>query len=297
MKYFTKEFYATEWLSFTNQFVKRSKSAEREDESFFRRMYEKHYALYEHNQRMSYWYRDPEEDMRKIEAYVNEPGITEAERNYRKEFQKIHEQVQGNWKNKTVYEFNEEICKQQFEEQINARIENYKRLPREILEKIADIRVFSLGYASAEVKRLLRGYCAELRREVRTIKEKAYKETDEAERLLSKKIGLNELEDFLIMSLEEKNGDLYLKNEYDSYLLIKDGKIIEGKDKTIYPYDEEKPNYPWSRVLATELHRVDGKFELHFLVENSNEIDKVDLWYLTLQGSDIIDLSPENATK
>ena len=33
------------------------------------------------------------------------------------------------------------------------------------------------------------------------------------------------------------------------------------------------------------------KFELHYLVENSDTIGKADLWYLTICGTDIIDIN------
>ncbi len=39
-------------------------------------------------------------------------------------------------------------------------------------------------------------------------------------------------------------------------------------------------------------NNVNEKFELHFLVENSDVIGKVDLWYLTISGTEIIDINP-----
>lgn len=288
MKYFTKEFYEMEWLSYANQNVKKSKRAERKDEEFYRKTYERACAIYVFNEKMNDWFRDPVEEMRKIDEYVNEPDISKEERCRRIAFRSVHVSINRERieKNK-VYEFDEELCERQFEEIINRMIELYRKLPQEIVEKIADIRLFALGYASAEVKRLLRPYCAELRRNVRKIREKAFAETDEAEGYLSEKIGFNEYKDCLITGIEENNGSIRLNGEGESYLTIQDGEIIEGNGKTVYDYDGEAPNCPWSRVMATELHRVNEKFELHFLVENRDAVERVELWYLTIRGTNI----------
>lgn len=291
MKYLTKEYYALEWLSYTNHRVKKSKTAERYDEKFYERMYQKIYTIFETLEKTCDWYQDPKEELQRIDDYINEPNISDEERNRRIAFKKVHvymnrERIESG----TVFEFDKEVCKRKFEERNRALVALYSRLPQEILDKIADIRIFALGCASMEVKQLLRPYCAELRRTVRQIREKAYAETDEAEKYLSDLLGLNEYENEScpIMGIEEKDGNLYLKGEDNDCLLIKEGKIIEGKEKTIYPYHKDIPNGSWSRIIAAELHRVDHRFEIHFLVSNGNEIEKEDLWYLTISGAEIL---------
>ncbi len=290
MKYLTKEFYTCELLSYANSHVRKSKKAEQKDETFYRRTYEKIYAIFEGFSKSCDWYRDTEVELKKIEVYVNEPNITLEERKRRIEFKKMHEILYDN-RNKTVYHFDEKLCAEQFEERNRELIAIYSQLPQEILSKIADIRVFALGYASAEVKKLLRPYCAKLQKTVKKIKDKAYSETNDAESSLTQELDLNEYNEYLLMGIEEKGGNIYLKTENNDCLLIKDGEILEGKDKVIFPYDKSKPNCPWSRIIYAELHRIDGKFELHFLVENSDTIGKADLWYLTISGTEIIDIN------
>lgn len=290
MKYLTKEFHTCELLSYANSHVRKSKKAEQKDETFYRRTYEKIYAIFEGFSKSCDWYRDTEEELKKIEEYVNEPNITLEERKRRIEFKKMHEILYDN-RNKTVYPFDEELCAEQFEERNRELIAIYSQLPQEILSKIADVRVFALGYASAEVKKLLRPYCAKLQKTVKKIKDKAYFETNDAESGLTQELDLNEYNEYLLMGIEEKGGNIYLKTENNDCLLIKDGEILEGKDKVIFPYDESKPNCPWSRIIYAELHRIDGKFELHFLVENSDTIGKADLWYLSISGTEIIDIN------
>lgn len=284
MKYFTKEFYTLLLLSYANMSVKKSKSAEQINENFYNRVYEKTYAVFESVSRSLDWYRDTTNDIDKLDKYLFEPNITEEERLRREEIKNLYKRLH---KNKKVYPFDEKLCKAQFEERNRKFIELYSMLPQEILSKIADIRVFALGYASAEVKKLLRPFCANLRKTIKEVQNKAYYETDEAESFLNKELGFNEYQDFLLLGIEEKGGDIYLKSVNNKCLIVKNGKIIEGTGKTIHSYDKDVPNCPWSRIIAAELHRTDNKFEAHFLVDNNSEIEETELWYLTVSGADV----------
>ena len=288
MKYFTKEYYQIKFLTDTVQHVRQLKSTEQINEKFYRFLYEKQYNLFSFFEKTSDFYHDRTEDLRRIEAYANDANITDEERGFRKDFKELYEYLYGNnLRSKKVFEFDEEMCRRKFAERINSRIELYRQLPQKILDKIADIRVFALGYTSAEVKHLLRPYCAIKRSEIKEIEEKAHRETDRAESHLSEIIGFNEYEEVLLTGIEERNGDILLKVDRVCILSIKDGEILEGNGKTIYPYDEERPNCPWSRIVASELHRSKGKFKVQFLVANNNEIGQTDLWYLTVRGTDI----------
>lgn len=288
MKHFTKDFAEFERLAYLNQSVKPSKRAEKKDEDFYFRMYQKQYGVFSNYERNADWYRDPVEDMRKINEYINEPNISEQEHQRRLEFKANYEYLHESQENKTVHKFDEELCKQKFAELQRAKIELCQKLPQEILNRIADIRVFALGYVSGEVKKLLRPYCSELRRTVRETKRSACAETSEAEKSLTEEVSVKDYEEFLIMGIEEQGGGVTIKGEHGC-IIIKDGEIIEGKDHAIFPYDATKPNCPWSKVEYAELHKAGNKFELHFLVENSDGLDKEELWDLTLRGSDILD--------
>lgn len=59
----------------------------------------------------------------------------------------------------------------------------------------------------------------------------------------------------------------------------------------IYPFYEESPIYPQSRILAIELHRTEELFELHFLVSNDDEYKTQELWYLTVSGTNIVKIN------
>ena len=70
-------------------------------------------------------------------------------------------------------------------------------------------------------------------------------------------------------------------------LLIKGGKIIEKEETKIYPLNTYVPNSGYTIIQAAELYRIGEKFEIHFLIENRDEMDKGKVWYLTIQGTDI----------
>lgn len=284
MKGMTKENYEKEWLSYLNEWVRRSKKAERKDEAFYAETYRKQKDAFAGQERKSDKYRNPEEDARKIEEYVNADGIDEEERARRKAFREMHGKITGKGKGLV---FDKAASEQRFAECQKKRIELCGKLPQEILSKIADLRVFALGYASAEVKSLLRQVCAELKREVKQIKKATEAETEEAESGLTKRIGVNDLGGCIITGIEEREGGIYINGE-EGGLLIVEGKIIEGKEKEIYA-NEIETDGAYSRIVSAELHRSGDRFELHLFVSNCDEYDREDLWYLTVSGSDILE--------
>lgn len=115
MKYFTKEYYVSEWLTYANEHVKKSKNAERRDEKFYRRTYDKIYTIFAKSAKMCSWYQDPIEELRKIDNYINEPNITDEERTRRIEFKKAHEYLnRKRIQSGKVFKFDEELCRQKF---------------------------------------------------------------------------------------------------------------------------------------------------------------------------------------
>ena len=90
----------------------------------------------------------------------------------------------------------------------------------------------------------------------------------------------------MITGIEKKDGDIYIQKGIDSYLRIVNGEILEGENGKIYPYEEDQSSK--SIVLANELYRIKDKFEVHFLIQNYNDL-KEELWYLTIRGTDILE--------
>ncbi len=287
MKYITKELIVSEWLSEVNRHLKVSKRAEKKDEKFYDSVYKKQCSVFLSNESNCSIYRDPKEELRKINEYVNESGIDEEERLKRLEFKKIHEKVNAKRIARGIkFEFDEEKAKRKFTKLLNKRIGYLRMLPQNILDRVADIRVLALGYVSAEVKKLLRLYCAELKSTVREAWAKAYLITEDAEKKLKEIIGFSSHYNLLINAVEEKDGDIYIKGEEET-IIIENGEIIEGKGKAVYKFDDSIPNSPWSNIIAAELYCENDKFEAHFFVFECNENYEEGNWYLTVSGTDV----------
>ena len=47
-------------------------------------------------------------------------------------------------------------------------------------------------------------------------------------------------------------------------------------------------------MITAELYRIGEKFEIHFLMENSNEYERYTVWYLTFRGTDIQEIITPN---
>lgn len=293
MKYFTNEWFIKYYLADADRYVKKSKCAEVKDDIVYRSIYNKKLKYFIHNERSMEIYRSPEEELKRIEEYVNEEGISNEERVRRNKYREIFLMKNEHRLNDgKVFEFDEETEEKIFEEEHKQRIQLFGFLPPHILEKIADLRVFAFGYATEEVIELLKPYCERMNKECEEIRLLAYDETDAAEDYLSERLDVNDYGEIYLTDIIEKNGDVYLKFNEDDVLLVKNGEITERQSDKIYPFRTEIPYTGISLVRAAELHRVDGLFELRFNILNSSECGCAEPWYLTVRGTDIKDLNP-----
>ena len=181
--------------------------------------------------------------------------------------------------------FDEQVYKKKFEERQKGLIALFGGLPREIRDKIADLRVFALGHASKEVMLLLRPYCAELRRTVRRVYESACAETDRAERFLTQRLWLNGCGGSAIRAIEERDGEVILRGE-NGCLAFRNGIILEGKEACAV-FGGDTLAGGTGTIVYAELHRAEGLFETHFLVKNCSEYGEETLRYQTIRSTDI----------
>ncbi len=292
MDYFTKEHYNLRRIEYTLHYIKKTDLAEKYDEETYEKLYKKCLALYLRAEKKCYWYVDPAKELRELEEHINEENISSEERRSRELYKQLF--IRANKKrieSGKFFKFDKEFCKLKFEEQQKQIIKLYEQfLPEEIKEKIADMRVLALGYVSGEVKKLLTRYCKQLSHRLRSDKLCANAVTKDAEMRLSSIIGLYFWGVGAIISLEEKNGDIYLNCETHC-LIIKNGKITEGQCKPIYPTWREKPDSYFTRVLETELHRCEDKFRLNLLMCNYDELEREDFWYMTIICTDILKIT------
>ena len=288
MKYLTKEWLNTELLSYTYSQINISKKTERYDEGYYQKLYKKICGLHIAAERGEELYQDPQEELRKIEEFIAEPNLTEEECAKRIRFKRDFIYLNADRIQRgTYFKFDEKVVEQGFAVEIQQDIDLYKKLPQEILGKIADLRVFALGYTSAEVKKLLKPYCNTQRRISRRLRKIAQQETEKAEAYLSEAIGINDCTDTVILGIREQREGIYLDFDLGDSLFIENGKIIEKELKEVHRWNPNIPNSGLSIILASELHYTNKKFELHFLVENVNETNESQVGYLTLCGTDI----------
>lgn len=292
MKYLTKEFYILEYLAYSNKNVKVHRRAEKFDEEFYQFIYNKQCGEFVKKEGFNYFYNNPVDKLRKIDEIINSSDISEIRRQYFSEFKNIFKTI---YRKKLIYceknKFDKQLCERWFAENQSRLIEFYLHLPTEILNEIADIRLFALGYASERVTRSWQIYCTKLRCKLNRIKSRAYNETNVNYKYLSGSIMLNEcFEGWRVTQLKGDGDNIIIDGELNRRLIIKNAKVIEGEDGYIYPYNEENPTIAASYICYVELHRITDKFELCFLMSNSNENEREELWYLSIECDDVIEI-------
>ena len=289
MKYLTKEWYVKARLSYIDGMVHCSKLAEKYDESFYQAVYNKRLKKFHDSERTREEFRDTQEDLKRYDAWINEPNISEEEEKKRIEHKKITLYLQKErFDASKYYQYDETFTKKMFDSDLKWRMELIAHLPDFILKEVADLRVFVLGYASKRVKTLLKEYCKLLRREYKKVLNKARIETDKAESKLPKRIMANEYSELMLQRIYQKDGNVFLV--FDSGTLkVVNGEIIEQEEKRLYHYKEKDPYSGWSMVLYAEVGYENGLFVLHLMIDNKDKIGQSKYWYLTLQGTSIIE--------
>lgn len=289
MKYLTKKWYVKARLSYIDGMVRCSKLAEKFDESFYKAVYKKRYEKFERNERLRDEFRNPQEDLKKYDAWINEPNISQEEKEKRIEHKKITLFLERErFETGKYYQYDEAFTRKMFDVDLKWRLELISHLPDYILSEVVDLRVLALGYASKRVKALLRDYCKNLRREYKKMLDKAQIETNKAESKLPKRIMANEYSELMLQRIYRKDGNIFLV--FDSGTLkVVNGEIIEQQEKRLYHYKRKEPYSGWSMVLYAEVSCEDRMYTLHLLVDNKDKIGQSKYWYLTVRGTSIIE--------
>ena len=291
MKHFTKEWYILEQLSYLDWQMKQAKHAERKDESTFQTFYRYRLEIYSSFERSSDLYRDPHEDLHLIDEFCNDPYITKTERKERERFRRMFLYLNRNRIETGVYfPFDPQAVRLKFEQEFQRYIHLFEHLPKHILNEIADIRMFALGYASPRVMSLLKPFCKELRINCNRIRKAAQTETTRAIQNVTQPFCLNDYNELLLNGIEKTTDGICLVFEENAKLLIQNGTISEGEEHAVIPYHPDDPESGWSKVVASELYYENNLFELHFLISDFNDRNENSVWYLTLLGSDVFQI-------
>ena len=289
MKYLTREWYVKARLSYIDGSVRCSKLAEKFDESFYKTVYQKRYEKFERNERLREEFRNPQDDLKRYDTWINEPNISQEEKKKRIEYKKITLFLERErFETGKYYQYDEAFTKKMFDADLTWRVELISNLPDYLLSQVADVRVLALGYASKRVKALLRDYCKHLRREYQKVLGKAQMETNRAESELPKRIMANEYDELMLQRVYQKHGNVFLVFDAGT-LKVVNGEIIEQEEKRLYHYKRKEPYSGWSMVVRAEVCHEDGLFTIHLLVDNKDKIGWSKYWYLTVKGTSIIE--------
>ena len=144
-----------------------------------------------------------------------------------------------------------------------------EKLPENIINKVADIRVLALGYASSEVKKEIIEYCKENEKKTR-LAVNSYKKQ------FKKQFGINapafamklNLHDCTVQSCRRVGKDVLLT--LDNSLSFTNISKIRLKNCEVIKQDSRLYG-AW--CLYEEIYKVRNRFEIHFLMHKKGLID------------------------
>ena len=182
--------------------------------------------------------------------------------------------------------FEKNIVENIFKNRLNEIIKLTKLLPAEILNEIADVRVFALGFVSKKVKDKLLEYKKEnLQQHLQTI-EKVEKENLNNAKNLPKDIDILEFNEILIRSFSKHRNDYVLTLDGQKIKLYS-AEITEKEFKNVRTINLNIPHSGYCIIVYTELYYENGFYELHLLLDNRDEYETQNLCYLTVKCKDI----------
>ena len=270
MKYMTKEWYETMHNTSLHLLLNTSKKAEVFSEEYFRELYRREEKKWLELQKEVSEVRF--EDVYPEEFYAECLDGTPLEgaeyEEARKAYFEEREQARASFDDKPKFDPEQErkIFKRSLHDNIAVL---KKRLPEEILGKVADIRVLALDVASSEVKKEITRFCKRNEKSVRSAR-------DAYQKQFRKQFGSNApsfaeelcLHDCEVLSCRKKGRDIVLTVD-NSGGFTNVNKILM-KNCTIIKRDAPLCG-AW--CLYEEIYKTGEKYEIHFLMQKNKLID------------------------
>ena len=281
MKYLTKEWYDTMQKTGLHLLLKVSKKAEVFSEEFFRELYER-----EENKWLNLQKEVSElrfEDVYPEEFYAEYADGTPLEVS---EFDKakqayLEERKRAKLNFDNIASFDPEKEREAFKLSFRDNIKVLKvKLPEEILQKVADIRVLALDYASAEVKKEVTQFCKKNERIVRSTMDAYQKQYNKQFKSFAPSFASElALHDCRVLSCRKRGNDIVLTIDNSGgftdikKIIMKNCSVIK-QDALLYD--------AW--FLYEEIYKTGKWYEIHFLLDKNKLIDFIvtvdDLEYL-----------------
>ena len=169
----------------------------------------------------------------------------------------------------------------------NERLLNF--LPRETAGRLSDLKYIAIGYCSENEKVVLNEYFTKEMTSVETVAEYVNENNFSASGHLHKRIDFDDLTELSVCGLSISDDNISLSFEeftIDVFLT----EIIEMEEKHISVFDYDDPYSEMTVLHAVELYYDNEKatFELHCLFDNLDEYENSNLWYLTVECTDIV---------
>lgn len=272
MKYFTKEWYEAVQISQLHLMLTVTEKAESFSEVFFKQLYKQQEKIYLDNKK-----EGSEvifEDIFPEEFYATYPEGTPLDESEfekaREAYFKEREQARVSFENIPAFDLESErkFFKQMFLDQCNSLT---KGLPNDILQKVADVRVLALNYASREVKQALTKYGKQLEKRVYSADE-AYQEQYRRQFKSNAPAFIEELSlhDCVVLSCRKKGKDVILQIDHSGgFTQI---KTIRMKNCTVIKQDAPLHG-AW--CLYEEKYKAGDRYEIHFLLYKKKLIEYI----------------------
>lgn len=266
MNYFTKEWYELCQKTDAHLLLEEEKEAELFSEEYFQQLYNQKLTEYISLEEKvaSYTFDDIyplEMSPEYFDENMSEDEIIALKASYMTEREEAKESY-------TPHEpFDRKKVAEQFYETFIYNQKYIKRtLPEEILKKIADIRVYVLDKASREVINAVTQFCEENEKAVNNVikdYEIYYKKALESfDRNIVENINFH---DCIIKDIEQI--EQILSISFDNSGGFTDIDEVKFENYNIIKQDASLKNSWW---LYEEIYKVNGKYELHVLLQNEN---------------------------
>ena len=196
-----------------------------------------------------------------------------------------------------VYDENETGVKRDFDEEyakrlFKARMENNEKLIREmpkgVLNHIQNIKLLGLKYCLPQEAPFLQSFYKDGLKEVERLADKARKTTDDSARNLPQQIDFDLFTEEIVYEIKTEKDDLII--EFDGYLIrAKIITILEKEQEGAEKFIIDDPYCGMTVLHAVELYynKNYNDFELHLLLDNIDNLDISNFWYMTVKCKDI----------
>lgn len=289
MKRLTKEWHNQYLQVLVCESVQQHYGMEDINEETYAKLYKKAKKRFIEQESQNPIYYDAKADLRRLDRAISSKTTSPDEKERKKK-----ERLTFIYNHKDELEngpkciFNEEEVGRRFNRKLKYLESIIRTMPEPFLAKRSDPKYLALGYGTRKditaMKKLAEVTMGVLLQECDVNRCK----NERAAEHLPEEVEFDLFTEAILLSMTKDGDDIVLKF-FDRTMRLHKAKIIEQEKEEILPYDDDNPCTTWTRVLAIELEcdELTTKFQLSFLMENRNEYEEEETWYLTFECDNI----------